>query len=70
VTKTPARQNSASRYDTYLLTCWQEQDEIAGTTIWRFKLETARPGQRRLFLTLKEVMAAIETELYGDVVSG
>jgi hypothetical protein len=53
----------APRYQTYLLTCWQERDEIAGTVTWRFKLETPRSGERRMFTRLKEVMEAIEMEL-------
>jgi hypothetical protein len=57
------RHNRAPRYQTYLLTCWQERDEVAGTVTWRFKLETPRSGRWRLFMTLNEVIETIETEL-------
>jgi hypothetical protein len=67
--ETPVRRSSAPRYDTYLLTCWQERDEVAGTVTWRFKLETPRSGRWRLFMTLKEVMQTIEVELGNDIVS-
>lgn len=54
----------APRYQTYLLTCWQERDKVRGTVRWRFRLETPRSGQRRIFTTLEEVMSIIEIELY------
>ncbi len=57
------RGDQAPRYQTFLLTCWQERDEVTGTVTWRFKLETPQFGSRRLFLTLKEAMEAIEEEL-------
>ena len=52
------------RYQTYLVTCWQERDEVKGTAVWRFRLETPRSSQRRVFTTLEEVMSIIETELH------
>lgn len=67
--ETPVGRARAPRYDTYLLTCWQERDEVARTVTWRFKLETPRSGRRRLFKTLQEVMTTIEMELDSDVVS-
>jgi hypothetical protein len=69
VEETLAGRDRAPRYDTYLLTCWQEGDEVARTVTWRFKLETPRSGRRRLFKTLQEVMTTIEMELDSDVVS-
>lgn len=59
----PARGDKASRYQTYLLTCWQERDEVAGTVTWRFKLEMPASGWRRLFVSLHAVLEAIEKEL-------
>jgi hypothetical protein len=52
------------RYQTYLVTCWQERDEVVGTAVWRFRLETPRDGRRRIFTTLEEVISIIETELH------
>ena len=56
----------APQYRTYLVTCWQERDEVAGTAVWRFRLETPRTGRRRIFTTLEEVMFIIETELHRN----
>lgn len=54
---------ATSCYQTYLLTCWQERDDVAGMMTWRFKLETPQFGRRQLFVTLKEVMETFEKEL-------
>ena len=51
------------RYQTFLVTCWQERDEVVGTAVWRFRLETLRSGHRRIFTTLEEVMSTIEMGL-------
>jgi hypothetical protein len=53
----------APHYCTYLVTCWQERDEVRRTAVWRFRLETPRNGRRRIFTTLEEVMSIIEMEL-------
>lgn len=50
-------------YQTYLVSCWQERDEVTGTTVWRYRLEKPRSGHRRIFTTLEEVMSIIEKEL-------
>jgi hypothetical protein len=54
----------APHYRTYLVTCWQERDEVRRTAVWRFRLETPRNGRRRIFTTLEEVMSIIDTELH------
>jgi hypothetical protein len=69
VERPPARGDKAPHYQTFLLTCWQEEDEVAGTVTWRFKLETPRSGSRRLFGTLKEALEIIEKELKGHAQS-
>jgi hypothetical protein len=51
------------RYQTYLVSCWQEQDETTGKTSWRFRLEFLKTGKQHLLTTLKEVMAVIEEAL-------
>ena len=56
-------QQHLPRYQTYLVTCWQERDEAAGTLTWRFRLETPRSGEQRLFASLEEVKETIETAL-------
>jgi hypothetical protein len=50
-------------YQTYLLSCWQEQDETTGKTSWRFRLEIPRTGEQHMMTTLKDVMAVIEEAL-------
>jgi nuclear transport factor 2 (NTF2) superfamily protein len=50
-------------YQTYLVSCWQEQDETNGKSSWRFRLEIPRNGQQHMMTTLKDVMAVIKTEL-------
>jgi hypothetical protein len=65
--QTLASRDRAPRYHTYLLTCWQERDEVAGTVTWRFRLETPRSGRQRIFKTFMEVMETIEMELDNDV---
>jgi len=59
----PPSQNPPLRRQVYLLTCWQEQDGLAGRVFWRFNLETLNTSERRLFTTLRKVMDAIETEM-------
>ena len=54
-------------YRTYLVTCWQERDEVMGVVVWRFRLETPRSSRRRIFTTLEEVMSIIETELHDQI---
>jgi hypothetical protein len=65
----PEKQKSTPRYRTYLLTCWQERDNVAGTVTWRFKLETPGTGEKRAFALLKDTMAWIESELHHDAQS-
>lgn len=55
------------QYRTYLVTCWQDRDEVKGTAVWRFRLETPQYGRRRIFTTLEEVMSVIETELHDQM---
>ncbi len=62
----PGNQENAMRRQIYLLTCWQERDELAGRVTWRFNLETPGAGKRRLFANLQAVMAEIERELQRD----
>ena len=64
-----ANQENAIRRRIYLLTCWQERDELAGRVTWRFNLETPGAGKRRLFANLQDVMAEIEMELHRDTQS-
>ena len=51
------------RYQTFLVTCWQQKDAFAKRASWRFRLETLRSGQYRIFATLEEVISTIELEL-------
>ncbi len=51
------------RYQTYVITCWQERDAMAEHRSWIFILEVSRSGERRRLITLEEVKIAIEAEL-------
>ena len=53
-------------YQTYLVSCWLEQDETDGKSSWRFRLEIPRTGEQHMMTTLKDVMAVIETELHQN----
>jgi hypothetical protein len=55
--------SDAAQYKTFLLTCWLEVDEVMGTAVWRFRLETPRSGEQHLFTTFKDVMTLIEKDL-------
>ena len=50
-------------YQTYLVSCWQEQDKATGKTSWRFRLEIPKTGKQHMLTTLKDVMAVIEEAL-------
>ena len=65
MSESPSAQRTP-HYRTYLVTCWRERDEVTGTAVWRFRLETPRSGHRRIFTTLEEVMSIIETELHDQ----
>ena len=65
----PAKQENAMRRKIYLLTCWEERDELAGRVTWRFNLETPGEAERRLFANLQDVMTEIEMELQRDTQS-
>jgi len=50
------------RRHVYMLICWQEQKD-PGKVTWLFSLEVPGKSQRRLFGSLDNVMATIQTEL-------
>jgi hypothetical protein len=50
------------RYPSYLIVRGQKHNEVAWIMTWRFRLEIPRNGQRRIFSSLEEVMAAVKTE--------
>ncbi len=52
------------RYRSFLLVVWEERSRDPQVpAVWRFRLEDARTGKRRGFVSLEEVMAFIQTEL-------
>ena len=56
-------QSRRSRYQAYILRCWEEVDESADLTIWRFSLQDPRSGQRRGFTNLTALVIALQDEL-------
>jgi len=55
--------NREMRYQTFLLSCWQEQDDVAKKTSLRFRVEIPKTGEHHLSTSLKDVMSIIETEI-------
>ena len=53
------------RYQSYLLRCWQEWGEQPAVMTWRFSLEDTHTGQRRGYVNLEALIAALQTELAG-----
>jgi hypothetical protein len=57
-------EKSPARYQTYLLTAWQERSQNpAVPTVWRFSLLDPSTGQRRGFASLEALMAALRQAL-------
>jgi len=65
----PLSQKNHFRRQVYLLTCWQEREDVAESAFWRFSLETPRSGKHQLFTMLKEVMASIELDLQHNALA-
>jgi hypothetical protein len=53
-----------------LLRCWEECEAVTGERVWRFSLEHARTGQRRGFISLSDLTAALQSELASDRPAG
>ena len=60
----------ASRYQSFVVRCWQEHSLHAGreTGVWRFSLENPSTNQRRGFATLEALLVAMQAELANDSV--
>ena len=54
-----------SRYQSYIVRCWQEHSVHAGREImvWRFSLQNPRTNQRRGFATLEALLISLQAEL-------
>lgn len=48
-------------YRTYLLMLWQERGQTA--TVWRFRLENPRTGERRDFASLEALVTSLQAEM-------
>ena len=58
------------RYQSYLLTCWEERGRDPETpVVWRFRLEDPHT-ERRGFGTFEEMMAFLRSELDNCQVNG
>ena len=57
-----------SRYQSYILRCWQEPSVHAGreTRVWRFSLENPRTNLRRGFATFEALLISLQAELADD----
>ena len=55
------------RYHTFLVTLWEERNQDSNLpSVWRFRLEDPRTGQRRGFTNLQALMAILEQEMVED----
>ena len=59
-----------SRYQSYVVCCWQERSVHAGReiTVWRFSLQNPRTNQRRGFATIESLLVSLQAELTDDEV--
>jgi hypothetical protein len=57
-----------SRYQSYVVRCWQEHSFHAGreTRVWRFSLENPRTNLRRGFATFEALLISLQAELADD----
>jgi len=54
------------RYHTFLLTLWEERSQdLALSTVWRFRLASPRTGEQSGFATWEELTAFLEGQMYG-----
>lgn len=52
------------RYRTLLLTLWEERNQDPNLpSVWRFRLEDPRTGQRRGFATMETLIEALKEEM-------
>jgi hypothetical protein len=55
------------RYYTFLLTLWEERNQnLAESSVWRFRLQSSRTGKQHGFATLEELMAFLKEETRGE----
>jgi hypothetical protein len=59
-----------SRYQSYVVRCWQEHSVHAGreTRVWRFSLQNPRTNEQRGFATLEGLLISLQAELADDQV--
>ena len=57
-----------SRYQSYILRCWQEPSVHAGreTRVWRFSLYNPQTNKRRGFATFEALLISLQEELADD----
>ena len=55
------------RYHTFLVTLWEERNQDSNLpSVWRFRLEDPRTGQRWGFANLQALVAVLEQEMVED----
>ena len=55
------------RYRAWLLRCWQEHGSRDDGRVWRYSLEDTHTGERRSFVDLPALIAALEREELRDL---
>ena len=54
-------------YQTFLVSCWQEYDEVTDKTSLRFRVEIPKTGEHHLSMSIKDVIAIIEIEIQKNL---
>lgn len=55
------------RYHTFLVTLWEERNQDPDLpSVWRFRLEDPRTGQRQGFANLQALLAILEQKMIED----
>jgi uncharacterized membrane protein len=53
-------------YQTFLVSCWQEHNEVTEKTSLRFRVEIPKSGEYHLCMSIKDVIAIIEVEIHKN----
>ena len=55
------------RYYTFLLTFWEERNhDPKSSSVWPFRLEDPRTGQKRGFVSLEHMITALNEEMWSE----
>ena len=61
------RASREMHYQTFLVSGWQEHDDITGKTSLRFRVEIPKTGEHHLSTSIKDVISIIQIEIHKTV---